>query len=85
MAQNPMLFLFKKLWLFAGSNRKYVVLFILLDESTSSVDPKNEWIIYENILKHFENKTIIASIHKKHLLPLFDRVLEFKEGRLHEN
>jgi ABC-type multidrug transport system fused ATPase/permease subunit len=56
---------------------------ILLDESTSSVDPKNERIIYENLLKHFQNKTIIASIHKKHLLPLFDRVLEFKEGCLH--
>lgn len=56
--------------------------FILLDESTSSVDPKNEWIIYTNILRHFENKTIIASIHKKHLLPLFDRVLEFKNGTL---
>lgn len=58
--------------------------FVLLDESTSSVDPKNESIIYENILKHFKSKTIIASIHKQHLLPMFDRVLRFESGRLTE-
>ncbi len=55
---------------------------ILLDESTSSVDPKNEEIIYRNILAHFKDKTIIASIHKMNLLPLFDRVLEFENGAL---
>ena len=58
--------------------------FILLDESTSSVDPENERRIYENILKHFANKTIIASIHKTNLLPFFNRILKFKQGCLYE-
>ena len=57
---------------------------ILLDESTSSVDPKNEEIIYANILEHFRGKTVIASIHKTHLLPFFDRVLRFEAGHLVE-
>ncbi|MEI6805292.1 MAG: ABC transporter ATP-binding protein [Myxococcaceae bacterium] len=57
---------------------------ILLDESTSSVDPENERRIYENILKHFEKKTIISSIHKTNLLPFFNRILKFRQGCLYE-
>lgn len=55
---------------------------ILLDESTSSVDPEKESKIYENIFKEFSGKTFIASIHKLNLLKYFDRILIFKDGRI---
>jgi ABC-type multidrug transport system fused ATPase/permease subunit len=55
---------------------------ILFDEPTSSVDFKNELIIFKNIFKKYKNKTIISSIHRLHLLPLFDQVYFFKRGRI---
>ena len=55
---------------------------VLLDEATSSVDTKNELRIYRNIFKEFKEKTIIASVHRLHLLSLFDRVYFFKEGKV---
>lgn len=53
---------------------------ILLDESTSSVDPLNEAKIYENIFARFKDKTILASIHKLNLLRYFDRIVIFESG-----
>lgn len=55
---------------------------ILLDESTSSVDSKNELNIYRNIFKSFKDKTILASIHRLHLLNLFDEVYFFQSGKI---
>ncbi len=55
---------------------------ILLDESTSSVDPENEIAIYENIFENYRDKTIIASIHKLHLLRLFDTIYIFERGEI---
>lgn len=55
---------------------------ILLDESTSSVDPSNELEIYQRIWNNFKGKTIIASIHKTHLLGLFDNVVTFENGQI---
>jgi len=53
---------------------------ILLDESTSSVDPENELQIYENIFSLFKTKTILASIHKMNLLKLFDHIIMIGEN-----
>lgn len=53
---------------------------LLLDEPTSSVDAYNERRIYENIFSEFRDKTIISSLHKFHLLDLFDEVLFFENG-----
>lgn len=53
---------------------------ILLDESTSSVDAENEIAIYENIFTTYKDKTIIASIHKLHLLRMFDTIYMFDKG-----
>src|SRR3989344_1971721 len=50
---------------------------VLLDEPTSSVDSKNELQIYQNIFNAFKGKTIISSIHRLHLLPLFDTIFFF--------
>lgn len=55
---------------------------ILLDESTSSVDPETEVKIYENIFKQFKGKTFIASIHKLNLLKYFDRIIVFENGSI---
>jgi ABC-type bacteriocin/lantibiotic exporter with double-glycine peptidase domain len=55
---------------------------ILLDESTSSVDPENESLIYQNILKEFAGKTILASIHKMNLLKHFDKIVIFADGKV---
>jgi ABC-type multidrug transport system fused ATPase/permease subunit len=56
--------------------------FILLDEPTSSVDPANERAIYENLFRRFADRCIISSIHKLHLLPMFQYVYVFTEGKI---
>jgi len=53
---------------------------LLLDESTSSVDPENEIAIYKNIFEQYQNTIIIASIHKLNLLKYFDYVVRFEDG-----
>jgi len=55
---------------------------ILLDEPTSSVDPKTELEIHKAVFTEFKNKTIISSIHRLHLLPLFDHIYLFKGGKI---
>lgn len=55
---------------------------LLLDESTSSVDPENEELIYQNIWAEFSQKTIIASVHKLNLLKFFDHIVIFDDGRI---
>ena len=55
---------------------------MLLDESTSSVDPQNEAKIYEQIFASFHEKTFIASIHKMNLLRYFDRIVIFDQGSI---
>mgnify|MGYP001471654620 CR=1 FL=1 len=55
---------------------------ILLDEPTSSVDMLNELNIYQNIFTEFKDKTIISSIHRLHLLSLFNTIYLFKGGKI---
>lgn len=57
---------------------------ILLDEPTSSVDSMNELQIHKNIFSRFPNRCIVASIHRLHLLPLFDEVYVLEKGKLIE-
>lgn len=58
---------------------------ILLDEPTSSVDSMNELQIHKNIFARFPDRCIVASIHRLHLLPLFDEVYVLENGRLIEH
>jgi ATP-binding cassette subfamily B protein len=53
---------------------------ILLDEPTSSVDSMNELKIHQNIFERFPHHSIVASIHRLHLLPLFDEVYVLEKG-----
>lgn len=55
---------------------------ILLDEPTSSVDSKNELAIYKNIFDKYKDKTIISSIHRLHMLNLFDTIYFFDKGEI---
>lgn len=55
---------------------------VLLDEPTSSIDVATELMIYQNIFKAFPDKAIISSLHRLHLLPIFDRIYFFKNGKV---
>ncbi len=55
---------------------------ILMDEPTSSVDLLTEGRIYRQILGEFKDATVISSLHRLHLLSLFDRVLVIDQGHL---
>ena len=55
---------------------------VLLDEPTSSLDRNTEAKLYQNIFREFRDKAVIASVHGLHLLPLFDRIYVFDEGKI---
>ena len=57
---------------------------VLLDEPTSSVDPQNERVIYANILERFSDRCVVSSLHKLHLLDMFDVVYVFHNGEIVE-
>ncbi|HEY4109533.1 ABC transporter ATP-binding protein [Puia sp.] len=55
---------------------------VLLDEPTSSVDPRTEVLIYEGLFKAFADKAIVSSIHRLHLLARFDYIYVLHQGRI---
>lgn len=55
---------------------------LLLDEPTSSLDAVTEMKVYQNIFTGCDGKTIISTIHRLHLLPLFDRIYLFEGGKV---
>ena len=55
---------------------------ILLDEPTSSVDPKTEVLIYEKLFEECRNKAVVSSLHRLYLLKYFDYVYILKDGRI---
>jgi ATP-binding cassette, subfamily B, bacterial len=55
---------------------------ILMDEPTSSVDPKTEVQIYEKLFEECKDKAIISSLHRLYLLSYFDYVYVLQDGRI---
>jgi len=55
---------------------------VLMDEPTSSVDPKTEALIYEKLFAAFSDKAIISSLHRLHLLPGFDYIYLMDNGSI---
>jgi len=55
---------------------------VLLDEPTSSVDPRTEALIYDGLFKAFADKALISSIHRLHLLSRFDYIYVLHQGRI---
>ncbi|HQH26110.1 MAG TPA: ABC transporter ATP-binding protein, partial [Oligoflexia bacterium] len=57
---------------------------LLLDEPTSSLDPKTEKEIFLGVLYHFANRTVFASCHRLNLIPLFDKIICMAQGQIIE-
>jgi ABC-type bacteriocin/lantibiotic exporter with double-glycine peptidase domain len=55
---------------------------VLLDEPTSSVDPKTEIEIYEKLFRECEGKAVVSSLHRLYLLKYFDYVYVLRNGRI---
>ena len=55
---------------------------VLLDEPTSSVDPKTEALIYERLFEAFSGKAMVSALHRLHLLHAFDYVYVLEQGRV---
>jgi ATP-binding cassette, subfamily B, bacterial len=55
---------------------------VLLDEPTSSVDPKTEIQIYEKLFAECRNKAVISSLHRLYLLSYFDYVYVLQNGHI---
>ena len=55
---------------------------LLLDEPTSSVDPKTEVKIYDQFFEAFQDKAILSSLHRLHLLPKFDYIYVMDKGHI---
>ena len=55
---------------------------VLLDEPTSSVDPKTELLIYEKMFRDFHDKAVVSALHRLHLLRLFDVIYVLDRGRV---
>lgn len=55
---------------------------VLLDEPTSSVDPKTEIKIYEKMFDLFADKVVVSTLHRLHLLRHFDYIYVMENGRI---
>lgn len=55
---------------------------ILMDEPTSSVDPRTEKLIYSRMFETFSGKAVISSLHRLHLLTQFDYIYIMRNGQV---
>lgn len=55
---------------------------VLLDEPTSSIDPKTESMIYDKMFVEFSDKAVISTLHRLHLLVKFDYVYLLRDGHV---
>lgn len=55
---------------------------VLMDEPTSSIDPKTEYLIYHGLLAQFADKVVVSSLHRLHLLPMFDYIYILRDGQV---
>jgi ABC-type multidrug transport system fused ATPase/permease subunit len=57
---------------------------LLLDEPTSSLDPLTEKQVFAGILHEFSALTVVMACHRLALVPMFDRVIYVRDGRIEE-
>lgn len=55
---------------------------LLLDEVTSNLDAYNERLIFQQIIQNYQEYCLICTIHRLHLLEMFDTVLVMNEGKI---
>jgi len=58
---------------------------LIMDEPTSSLDPKMENELYENIVDICKNKTLLLISHRMSACRVCDRILTFSNGKIIEN
>lgn len=58
---------------------------LLLDEPTSSLDPKTEKEIFYDLLDTFSDRTIITACHRLAMVPLFNKIIYVREGKVEES
>ena len=58
---------------------------VLLDESTSSLDPARENQLHRRLLRAFEHSTVISVAHRLSNLVSYDRILVMGNGRVLED
>lgn len=57
---------------------------VLFDEPTSNIDPRTETVIFQRLFERLDGKCIVSSLHRLHLVRLFDYVYVMKQGRIVE-
>jgi len=57
---------------------------ILLDESTSAVDVPGERLIFQNLRRHFRNRTMVFISHRVPALEWVDRIVVLDQGVIRE-
>ncbi len=57
---------------------------VLMDEPTSSVDPRTEKRIYSALFDNLRGKAIVSSLHRLHLLTEFDYIYILRNGAVIE-
>ena len=55
---------------------------VLLDEPTSSIDPRTEIQIYNKLFESFSDKVVVSSLHRLHLLTEFDYIYILEDGKV---
>ena len=59
--------------------------FIILDEPTSSLDPISEYKVFNHLLEHFQNKTIIIISHRLTATKNANKIYLVDDGKIVEN
>ncbi len=57
---------------------------VLMDEPTSSVDPRTEVNLYKNMFQAFGDKAVVSTLHRLHLLTQFDYIYILQNGHVIE-
>ncbi|SEB06941.1 ATP-binding cassette domain-containing protein [Pedobacter hartonius] len=55
---------------------------LLFDEPTSSIDPSGEAVLLKNIFSFYSDKSVVFTLHRHYLLPMFDYIYLMEEGRV---
>ena len=58
---------------------------LILDESTSCLDPASETLILRNVRDYLSTSTLIVVSHRTSTLSVFDRILVLSDGRIVED
>lgn len=55
---------------------------LLFDEPTSSLDPSREALLMKNMFNYYQDRTLIFSLHRHYLLPMFDYIYVMDSGSI---